>query len=65
MIETLSFIFGLGFSILVFHLSIRPAQITLLQKIGYFAISLIGITGTTWLSGVLIAHTLRKLGYLL
>ena len=61
MIETASFLFGLGFSILVYFLSIRTRNDSPLRKAGYFLISTVGITGMVWLSGVLIAHFLRKL----
>ena len=61
MIETVSFLFGLGFSILVYLRSIRPAPLSLFQKASYFVVSSIGITGMVWFCGVLIAHTLRKL----
>jgi hypothetical protein len=62
MIETFSFFIGLGFSFLVYFLSIRPRQDSGWKKAGYFFFTLIGITGTLFLSGVLIAHFLRKLG---
>lgn len=64
MIETASFLFGLGFSILVFFLSIRKQNDSPLRKAGYFFISTVGITGMVWLSGILIAHFLRKLNIL-
>jgi hypothetical protein len=62
MIELISFLLGLGFSILVYTLSIRPRDLSLSRKAVYFFFTLIGITGTLFLSGVLIAHFLRKLG---
>ena len=61
MFETLSFLFGFGFSILVYILSIRRAPIAASRKAVYFLISTIGITGMVWLSGVLVAHFLRRL----
>ncbi len=64
MIELASFVFGLGFSILVFFRSIRTAKLSASRKLFYFVITLIGITGMLFLSGVLIAHTLRKLNLL-
>jgi hypothetical protein len=64
MIETASFLFGLGFSILVYILSIRPRNDSTRRKAGYFLITTVGITGMVWLSGVLIAHFLRKLNML-
>jgi hypothetical protein len=62
MIELISFLLGLGFSFLVYFLSIRPAGISRPRKAVYFFFTLIGITGTLFLSGVLVAHFLRKLG---
>ena len=64
MIETFSFLFGIGFSILVYILSIRTRTLSPARKALYSLISTIGITGMVWLSGVLIAHFLRKLGIL-
>jgi hypothetical protein len=61
MIETASFLFGFGFSILVYFLSIRKRNDGPLLKAGYFLISTVGITGMVWLSGILIAHFLRNL----
>jgi len=60
MIETVSFLIGIGFSILVYYRSIVPGQFTAARKILYTVLSFIGITGMLWLSGVLIAHFLRK-----
>ena len=60
MIETLSFLLGLGFSLLVHIRAIRPAPYPPLKKALYSLISTIGITGMVWLSGVLIAHFLRE-----
>jgi len=62
MIETLSFFLGLGFSLLVYFLSIRPLDHPWPKKAGYFFFTLIGITGSIFLSGVVIAHFLRKTG---
>jgi hypothetical protein len=64
MIETVSFLLGLGFSILVYVLSIRPLDRPFLTKAGYTLFTFIGITGTIFLAGILIAHFLRKWGYL-
>lgn len=64
MIEAFSFLFGLGFSFLVYFRSIRPLEHSGFRKFVYFFFTLIGITGTLFLSGVLIAHFLRKLGIL-
>ena len=62
MIETISFLLGLGFSLLVYILSIRPLNQPWPKKTVYFFFSLIGITGTVFLIGVVIAHFLRKMG---
>ncbi len=62
MIETFSFLFGLGFSVLVYIRSIKPANHPPVRKMIYAITSTIGITGMVWLSGVLVAHFLRKLG---
>ena len=61
MIEVGSLLFGLGFSLLVYFRSIRTADLPRPKKAFYFLITLLGITGMLSLSGVLIAHTLRKL----
>ncbi len=60
MMEAASFILGIGFSLLVYMRSIRPSAMPLGRKALYFLLTTIGITGTIWLSGVLIAHFLRK-----
>lgn len=62
MIEAISFLLGLGFSLLVYFMSIRPLDQPWTRKAFYFFFTLIGITGTIFLAGVLIAHFLRKLG---
>jgi hypothetical protein len=59
--ETISFLLGFGFSMLVYFLSIRRRPIPPLRKAAVFIVSTIGITGMVWLSGVLIAYFLRKL----
>ncbi len=61
MIETVSFAFGLGFSLLVYVLAIKPGAHPPLRKASYFILSTIGITGMVWLCGVVIANFLRKL----
>lgn len=61
MIESISFLLGLGFSVLVYVLSIRPLDLPWTRKALYFFFTLIGINGTIFLSGVVIAHFLRKL----
>jgi uncharacterized membrane protein YkgB len=62
MIETVSFLIGLGFSLLVYFLSIRPLDRPWPQKTVYFFFSLIGITGMIFLIGVVSAHFLRRMG---
>ena len=64
MIESFFFFIGLGFSFLVYFLSIRPLDQPRFRKFVYFIFTLIGITGTLFLFGVLVAHFLRKLGIL-
>lgn len=61
MIEIISFFLGLGFSLLVYVLSIRPLDHPWPKKAGYFFFTLIGITGSIFLAGVVIAHFLRNL----
>jgi len=61
MIELSFFIFGLGFSVLVYYRSIRVSGFSRSKKALYFIITLIGITGMLFLSGVLIAHSFRKM----
>jgi hypothetical protein len=62
MIESISFLLGLGFSFLVYFLSIRPLELRWTKKAFTFFFTLIGITGTLFLSGVVVAHFLRKVG---
>jgi hypothetical protein len=60
MIETFFFLFGLGFSFLVYFRSIRKTPYTAPKKAVFFLFTLIGITGTLFLFGVLVAYFLRK-----
>jgi hypothetical protein len=62
MMETAFFLLGLGFSFLVYVLSIRPLDLSRTRKFFYFILTLIGITGTLFLFGVVAAYFLRKLG---
>jgi hypothetical protein len=62
MIESASFIFGFGFSVLVYITSIRRGNYSPLQKTIYAILSTVGITGMVWLCGIMIAHFLKKLG---
>ena len=64
MIETTAFILGFGFSVLVYVRSIRSADLSWEKKAIYSFFTFIGITGTVFLAGVLIAHALRKYGVL-
>lgn len=61
MIEAGSFIIGILFSLIVQILSINKTPLPPARKALYSVLSFIGITGMLWLSGVLIAHFLRKL----
>lgn len=61
MIETLCLLFGLGFSVLVYFRSIRTVNEPPVKKAFYFFFTFIGITGTLFLFGILVAHALRKL----
>ncbi len=61
MIETLCLLFGLGFSILVYYRSIRTVNEPPAKKAIYFFFTFIGITGTLFLFGILIAHRVRTL----
>ncbi len=60
MIETFCFLFGLGFSILVYFRSIRKTGYSWPKKAAYFLFTFIGITGTVFLFGVLVADFLRR-----
>lgn len=60
MIEAFFFILGAGFSLLVYFSSIRKTPYPAPKKAFYSLITFIGITGTLFLFGVLIAHFLRK-----
>ncbi len=62
MVGALFFCFGLGFSMFVYFHSIKPLDLPVTKKFIYFFFSFIGITGTLFLSGVLIAHALHRLG---
>lgn len=62
MIETTGFLLGFGFSVLVYVRSIRTADLPWQKKAAYSLFTFIGITGTVFLAGVLIAHALRKYG---
>ena len=61
MLETFGFLSGFGFSLLVYYRSIRPLAASWRVKTLYSILTFIGITGTLFLSAILIAHFLRKL----
>jgi hypothetical protein len=61
MIEQISFVFGLGFSFLVYFRSIRKSNYSRSKKAIYILFTFIGITGTLFLFGVLVADKLRNL----
>jgi len=61
MIESFSFLFGFGFSVLVYFRTIHSANHPPARKALFTILSTIGITGMVWLCGVLIAHFLKKL----
>lgn len=62
MIETLSLLLGLGFSLIVYVRTIRTSPHSRSRKSLYTVLSTIGITGMLWLSGILIANFLREAG---
>ncbi len=51
----------MAFSILVYVRSIKPSPFPPVKKAFYFLFTLIGITGTLFLFGVLVADKLRNL----
>ncbi len=61
MIEIFCLLFGLGFSVLVYVRSIRTSKFPPHKKALYFFFTLIGITGTLFLFGVLVADKLRSM----
>jgi hypothetical protein len=62
MMETMAFILGFSFSVLVCVRSIRTADLSWQKKTVYSFFTFIGITGTVFLAGVLIADRLRTMG---
>ncbi len=56
------FLLGVYFSLLVYVRSIRTAKIPPLKKAIFFLFTLIGITGTLFLFGILVADRLRHPG---
>lgn len=61
MIESLFFLFGAGFSVIVYIIAIRKSSFPPLTKLAYTIVTSFGITGMLWLSGVLIGHFVRKM----
>jgi len=59
MFETICLLFGLAFSMLVYVRSIRAVNEPPMKKAFYFLFSFIGITGTLFLFGILVAHKMR------
>lgn len=57
MIETLFLLAGLGFSLHVYRRTIKTRHFTPGRKALHFLLTTIGITGTLFLLGVLIADT--------
>ncbi len=57
MIEALFLLAGLGFSVHVYRRSIKTRHFTPPRKALHFLLTTIGITGTLFLLGVLIADT--------
>lgn len=57
MIEALFLLAGLGFSVHVYRRSIKTRHFTPRRKALHFLLTTIGITGTLFLLGVLIADT--------
>jgi hypothetical protein len=61
MIEALCLLFGLAFSMLVYVRSIRTANEPPTKKAVYFLFTFIGITGTLFLFGILVADKMRAM----
>ena len=61
MIEKIFLLIGLGFSLLVYFRSMKNARLSFFRKTFYFLITLVGITGTLSLIGVMVSHFLSRL----
>ncbi len=61
MMETIAFILGSGFSVFVYARSIRTADLSWQKKAVYSFFTFIGITGTVFLAGILIADRLQRM----
>lgn len=59
MIETVFLILGVAFSALVYHISIRPANISAGRKALYLILSAIGIAGMMFLFGIMTAFVMN------
>jgi hypothetical protein len=59
MIEGVFFILGAGFSVLVYYLSIRPANVSPGRKAVYFLLSLVGIAGMIFLFGIMASFVIN------
>ncbi len=60
MLETLCLLSGLGFSILIYVRSIRTSNFSAMKKALFFLLTAIGVTGTLFLFGVLVADVVLK-----
>ena len=58
MIETAALFLGIGFSVLVYYRTIRPAPLSAGRKFLYFLLSLTGIAGMLFLFGIMAAFML-------
>ncbi len=61
MIETVFFALGIGFSALVYYLSIGPAKIPRSRKAAYALLSFIGIAGMLFLFGIMASFVLNRM----
>ena len=59
MIELIAFLLGSGFSLLVYHRSIRPLHEPAVKKAAYFLVSFVGITGMVFLFGIMASFVLH------
>jgi hypothetical protein len=59
MIEAVFFILGVGFSVLVYYHSLRPASISPGKKAVYFLLSLVGIAGMLFLFGIMASFVMN------
>lgn len=59
MIEAVFLLMGIAFSALVYHISIRPANLSAGRKALYFILSAIGIAGMMFLFGIMAAFVMN------